>query len=108
VTKCTSPTSLGSETFTWGTGTGSRLSDDNVNDLASNDEISIYPNPASGEIKIKAKDFDYVKILDMGGKVMIERTLDQSSIQIGSLRAGIYFVVLTGKQQKVTRKLLVK
>ncbi len=52
------------------------------------DEVSVYPNPASDKVKITCDDFSFVEIYDLKG-ALIRKTTDKN-VYIGDLDRGIY------------------
>lgn len=70
-------------------------------------DISIYPNPATTEIKI---DLPYVnnftsEIIDPNGKTLL-RTQNQNTINISNLKSGIYFLRLISGNYAYTQKII--
>ena len=70
-----------------------------VNDLVKNDNISIYPNPASNEINIIIENVDVrdiqIEVLNVLGELVFERTdknNNHSTIDVSKLSTGIYFI----------------
>ncbi len=51
-------------------------------------EVSVYPNPASDKVKITCDDFSFVEIYDLKG-ALIRKTTDKN-VYIGDLDRGIY------------------
>ncbi|MCH7535106.1 MAG: T9SS type A sorting domain-containing protein [Bacteroidetes bacterium] len=61
--------------------------------------ISIYPNPSSDHIFVKGSnnEFNQIRIYDVTGKLVIDRTLsatDQQKVNVSSLATGTYFIHL--------------
>lgn len=79
------------------------LATDNVN-LAK--EITIFPNPASSEISVDAKNFSKATILDMTGKMV--KTSAVSTIQISELPKGIYNLKIETRDGKAVLKKFIK
>jgi hypothetical protein len=86
-----------------------------VEDNFSNEEISIYPNPAKDVLNIdlsglEANSFQGLEVYDIQGKKMklVYQTTDNTLVlAIGYLPAGNYIVEITTKKQ-VVRKMFVK
>lgn len=79
------------------------LATDNVK-LAK--EITIFPNPASSEISVDAKNFAKATILDMTGKMV--KTSTTSNIQISELPKGIYNLKIETRDGKAVLKKFIK
>ena len=78
-------------------------------------DISIYPNPAKNKVTVQVKQFDpgmvAVKLMDIKGKIIRQdnRLLTEGTediVMFLMLRAGIYFIQVSGNG-KVARKKLV-
>jgi hypothetical protein len=84
------------------------------------DPLSIYPNPASEILTIKfesgSAEMPDVRILDLTGKEVLkiekqliyENSVYQTSVDISSLKAGIYFVKVVQAKKVYTMKLMVE
>ena len=89
------------------------LDNNGIGNLQTNDYFTIYPNPASNEIRITVYDIRNGAILrmsDISGKIIQSHTLNlpETRIDISGIPAGIYFVSLTGKNKSTVKKLIVK
>lgn len=74
----------------------------------SNNNFSIYPNPASETVQLKG-DFENtsVKIINQLGQVVLEKTVSTNqSIDLKELQSGIYFINAVLDGQTVTQKLI--
>lgn len=76
-----------------------------INELSSNNEIRIFPNPAKDQITVSySAAIKTIKIVDVNGKLVLQKTNTDNSlsqtINISELRSGIYFVncVIDGKE----------
>lgn len=69
-----------------------------------NNRITIYPNPTTGQAKIQIqKNFGQTKtleIFDYTGQLQLTKTGNFSDIDISSLTNGLYFIVLTNKDNE--------
>ncbi len=67
-----------------------------LNEIDSNDIISIYPNPANTEFSVTMKNnslYDQLIITDCLGKIVIKNLIQpNTTVDIKSLDSGIYFV----------------
>jgi hypothetical protein len=83
-----------------------------ANNLANNDMVSVFPNPASEKIFISLNPNQVVsvKISDVSGKIIFEenRQTNFSSIDVSSFSEGIYFISLTGNDVFHTSKIVVR
>jgi len=79
-------------------------------DENENQEISIYPNPTSGEIKVQSSKFKVqsVEVFDVMGKKQKSRKAEEQNVllDISDLSNGIYFVKITTESGVVTKKII--
>jgi hypothetical protein len=85
---------------------------ENVYSISEND-IQVFPNPSSGEVKVKIKESlgDYkLKILDVTGKVLkTEQGSDAvSSLDMSYLQNGMYFIQIEVAGQKKIKPLVIQ
>ncbi|MEP6793328.1 MAG: T9SS type A sorting domain-containing protein, partial [Saprospiraceae bacterium] len=70
-------------------------------DISSSQSISIFPQPATNEIRIASTNIDLdrsYKISDFTGSIILTGTVDKSaSIDVSRLVSGIYIVEIVGK-----------
>lgn len=88
--------------------------------FSGEDPLHVYPNPAEDQVTIELEtDLSAtpdVKIFDLTGKVVLEpddkQPIENSqyklSLDISSLRAGIYFIKITQEEQVYSQKLMIK
>ena len=76
-----------------------------INELSSNTEVIIFPNPAKEQITISySSPIKTIKIFSVDGKLVLQKNNTDNSlsqtINISELRSGIYFVncVIGGKE----------
>jgi len=70
-------------------------------------EFNFWPNPARGELQINCSHPVTIRILDLTGRALIEKTILQSgTLSLGGLSPGVYFISDTGN--KTVRKLVVE
>lgn len=83
-----------------------------VNDFEISSKINIYPNPATSQVTIDAKELDNVnlEISDANGRKILEQKLDSSSntININQLASGIYLFKVNSAQGSTTTKVIKK
>jgi surface protein len=66
----------------------------------TNNEVSIYPNPAKDFIHIKnVKDFNYYKIFDFSGRLILSGNLNDGKIDISSLAKENYILQIMAKDK---------
>ncbi len=79
-----------------------------VNDLQS-DELYIYPNPAVNFVWLEGfKSAVQLEIIDLNGKILLQRTVSQSYIDISTIAPGIYFLKIEDEDQIHIEKLLIE
>ncbi|MFA5418423.1 MAG: T9SS type A sorting domain-containing protein, partial [Bacteroidales bacterium] len=79
-------------------------------DITADNEILVYPNPASDYLNIKAENIMHIRILNTLGQVVVDKVIgsDNSNLDISDLKSGIYFIHLDTQKGSVTRKVVVK
>jgi len=73
--------------------------------------FKVYPNPSNtGFVNIKSNQMGavQVQVFDMLGKQMIDTTVVNESLEVSSLKAGIYIVKLTQNDRTTTKKLILQ
>jgi sugar lactone lactonase YvrE len=78
----------------------------------NNNQIEIYPNPATTIIHIELKtknDIMPIQITDILGQEMMHATLqqDKTSIDVSNLQAGVYFITTTSKEVTSINKVII-
>ena len=73
-----------------------------------NDNVAIYPNPATDQVTIVGIPNSTLRIYDITGKMMMTTTIqdNQETINVSHLNSGIYFLELQDKNTKAVRKLI--
>jgi len=80
----------------------------NINSI-DNNEIIIYPNPATKYINVKYVGQAQLKIIDTRGNIIISDKINNSKkIDISNLNKGLYFIELQNQKGIVVKKLSVK
>lgn len=82
-----------------------------VKELGPTDKILIHPNPVSDVLHIEAENLKRIEIIDVSGRVLIQRIpqrSDRQQIDLSRLREGIYFVRLTTTDNQVMVERFVK
>ncbi|MCB9260774.1 MAG: T9SS type A sorting domain-containing protein [Flavobacteriales bacterium] len=80
-----------------------------VEEVAQNG-LSVYPNPASSLVKVSSlfvsNSSSKIKIVDLQGRVVLEKELDSTnSVDVSSLNAGMYVVEVVSGDIRSTEKL---
>lgn len=74
----------------------------------SNDQLLLYPNPASESIRVQGNDLISMRILSANGQEVLATTLNGSApVSVAHLPAGVYIVAVT-TQSGVSYKRMVK
>ncbi|MBD3723545.1 MAG: T9SS type A sorting domain-containing protein [Flavobacteriaceae bacterium] len=84
------------------------LSTQNFNAI---DGLKVYPNPVSGNtlyLESTANASKQVQVYDVLGKQVINTTVNNNSLNVANLNAGVYIVKITEEGKTATRKLVVK
>ncbi|MDW3192216.1 MAG: cadherin domain-containing protein [Cytophagales bacterium] len=82
------------------------LDDDPLSIGEGSDGPRIYPNPAREVIHIDWQSFSSISIMDLTGRVCIQS--QETAIDIYSLRAGAYIMILTSMSGETEKVMLVK
>ena len=85
-----------------------------INGADADNALSLYPNPASTTVTIVVSgQWSVVSLVDVNGREVYTQALKQSgnqtiTVDVSDMAKGAYFVRLTGEQNTVVRKLIVK
>ncbi|HEY9045682.1 MAG TPA: family 16 glycosylhydrolase [Ohtaekwangia sp.] len=106
---CTRTTLSGWEAFSFGTGTGARLAtnEETAQKLTTEDELTVFPNPAAGTFTIKVSSPSTVSITSTSG-VQILRSEVQDVLPVSKVPAGIYLVRMSNAKRVITKKIVVE
>jgi len=82
-----------------------------IDENKTTSNVTIYPNPTTGELNIMMSDTQYemsdLMICDILGKIQkIEKQKTENTIDISHLSAGIYFVKISTKAGEIVRKIV--
>ncbi|MFO7658756.1 MAG: T9SS type A sorting domain-containing protein [Bacteroidales bacterium] len=71
-------------------------------------EIRVHPNPASESIYIEGLDNAAIRIFDITGKIMLvhEKYSGNEAVPVSHLPKGVYIVILSGKTESKTMRLI--
>jgi hypothetical protein len=70
--------------------------------------FSIYPNPAKGQVQVSLEGQTSVRVLDLSGHLVKEETLESNTLNIESLKAGVYMIEVIKNDRKEMKKLVVE
>jgi hypothetical protein len=71
-------------------------------------ELSVYPNPVEGELRIGGVGVRTVRVYDMRGGVVLEDPTASGVVNVAALSAGAYMVVVDAADGRVARQRVVK
>jgi len=79
-----------------------------INNLASTNHFSVYPNPFTDNVNINLKNqTSLLQIIDVTGKIILSKKnipMGVQNINLNQLKKGIYFIrIVTDNQIKVKR-----
>jgi len=74
-------------------------------EVATPDEITLYPNPTTGIVNIEAEGLKNVVIYDVTGRMMMS-VANESTIDISNLEAGVYFFSVETANGSAMKKLV--
>lgn len=72
--------------------------------------FSIYPNPTEGILHIEGENMNTVVIMDLNGKVILSRSINNqvnTSFDLSSLPAGVFIVKIEATNRVITEKITV-
>ncbi len=73
------------------------------------EELKIYPNPATNQIKIQGVNNSLIELLDMSGRLCwsSKKLNEDLQIDLSGLSRGVYLIKITGKEFITTRKVVI-
>lgn len=89
---------------------GTELYGNRCNEVISNvldaggrlSSITVYPNPTAGDITIETEmEIGHFQLIDLQGHVILEEKPKGSTLQIGQVRAGLYYLILFDRRAKL-------
>lgn len=79
-----------------------------INDVANNVEVSIYPNPVSSELNVKAENMNGAQIVitDLNGKIVRIRplTADVTTVDLSEVASGTYIYRIADKNGRFVKQ----
>ena len=88
-----------------------QVSNENKPGEATIEQLSIYPNPATGEkvyITTKTNQTKRIEIFNVLGKPVLSTSLSGTELNISSLESGIYILKIKEGKNSATRKLVIR
>ena len=85
--------------------------EENIIDIETNDNVSVYPNPVNDRLYIEAEtEIEEVVIYDVYGRVQNLRNLEtqklRNSIDLSNLKSGIYFVKINTEKGNIVKRII--
>ena len=85
--------------------------EENIIDIETNDNVSVYPNPVNDRLYIEAEtEIEEVVIYDVYGRVQNLRNSEtqklRNSIDISNLKSGIYFVKINTEKGNIVKRII--
>ena len=73
-------------------------------------EVNIFPNPAKNMVNISGEGMVKILMLNQTGQVVYENNQPESmnTINLNSMKPGIYFIKINGQTEVLTKKLVVE
>lgn len=76
----------------------------------TNEDISVFPNPASDEVIIQSKEIiKNIKIRDSQGRMILNKVYNKTKVNVSlkDYKTGIYYIVVDDLYKKKTHKLII-
>ncbi len=74
----------------------------------SKNKVSVYPNPSSEKIFVSGDDFVSYTITSMSGSVIKTGTLSDRSVNISTLKPGVYVITMVSKTNETFSQKIIK
>lgn len=86
-----------------------RINPVSINDVAINNQVTVYPNPVTDVLTIQMDNggYDVLRLLNSMGQVVAQQSIgnNTTTINMSHLSTGIYYLQLTGKNNTITQKI---
>ena len=70
--------------------------------------FKMFPNPSTGKITIESEfELGYIRVNDSNGNTLFQSRLNDSTVDVSFLSAGVYYVLVENEQQKWVQKLII-
>jgi sugar lactone lactonase YvrE len=83
-----------------------------INEVNADKFISVYPNPTNGvfEIAINTIDANTIRVMDINGKVILERKVlsTKETIDMTGFAKGVYVLNISGTEISLNKKLIIE
>ncbi|WP_196885020.1 HYR domain-containing protein [Aureivirga sp. CE67] len=80
-----------------------------ISETEIENQISIYPNPATDILKIESlQEIQNVYVLDLNGKIILKQKYENQNIDVSNIYRGMYFVKIETKNKSILQKILLK
>ena len=68
--------------------------------------FEVYPNPTADAIRWNGNGVDRLQVIDLQGRTRIETTNPTNMVDLSSLEAGTFFVVIEADGQRIVKSVL--
>lgn len=79
---------------------------DNVADINSNINATVYPNPSNGKFTIECNDMTRISVINVMGAMVSDNQISSDRFVIDELEAGVYFVKIETKHGSAVCKIV--
>lgn len=81
-----------------------------LQERSEDETVSIYPNPASDQVTIKADGLTEVRIVNQQGAVLYSRSVTDAehTVDVSTIANGMYLVEVVARGKKTVKKLVIK
>ena len=68
--------------------------------------FEVYPNPTTDAIRWNGNGVDRLQVIDLQGRTRIETTNPTNMVDLSTLEAGTFFVVIEADEQRIVKSVL--
>ena len=79
---------------------------ENVTDINSNINATVYPNPSNGKFTIECNDMTRISVINVMGAMVSDNQISSDRFVIDELEAGVYFVKIETKHGSAVCKIV--
>ncbi|MBL4625270.1 MAG: T9SS type A sorting domain-containing protein, partial [Flavobacteriales bacterium] len=74
-----------------------------INELESQRNFTVYPNPANDVITISglANNNEVVTVYDLTGRIVISKKMSDNQLDVSQLKTGFYMITISGKSHSL-------
>jgi hypothetical protein len=77
------------------------------NEIMSNNQTEIFPNPTSNQLIINTElNINEISVIDITGKIIMETKNNTNTIRVADLPSGVYFIKLVTDERLITKKFI--